>query len=367
MKQNEPTKFSGQALAITISGISAVLRSPAARFTSFGKTRDQTASMYKDEASPEDRIALTNAIDALLRTTADQYQKLEHETQSLLGEEMSLQYVVPAMTRPSASAKMANEAPSAGLIAMTHLLSRVTAALSPTVVPLAGRVEAGEIAMYEPYEREFHPAAARTSIGTFSGDWVRRRTDGVLGTPDILLDLEYAHGDPAPEVLVELTWVGPETITVSGGTTWTSTPVVSSGERIGFKFRSLTLSPIGRWIKLPMMIAAAGTAPVQYDVWMRTAVSSTNGSPDDKDEDLIVRLPPTPLPLPVPSPTPTGIPTDIFAALDPDRWRQFEDRLGQFVRDTVGAFEGVLSRVDFLKDRTVLRDVSAALRERVRG
>lgn len=317
---------------------------------------------------PKDgKTEIAHELNTLLCDTAKEYQKLQHETRHFLGEDVPLQRILKLLSRRGAFTNSMTKAPDTDVLAMASLFGRASATFLPVIVPLAGRVEAGGIALYEPYECGFHPASARTGIGQISGDWVRRRSDGVAGTPDIILDLEYAHSDPSPEVIVEVTWVGSESVSASGGTTWTTTPMVSAGETLGQKFRSLSLSPTNRWVKVPVTIAASGAPSIQYDIWIRTTVGTSTGSPDDDDDDLIVRLPPTPLPVPVPSPTPTGIPTDIFAALDPDRWRQIEDRLGQFVRDTVSAFEGVLSRVDFLKDRTVLRDVSAALRERVRG
>lgn len=306
-------------------------------------------------------------LDALLRTTAAHYHQLETEARALFGKSVTLSRVFPALPRQSSTAKGVATHPSDSISTIASLFARASTMYTAAVVPLAARLEDGEIAIYEPYQDGHHPASARTSIGTISGDWVRRRSDGIAGTPDILLDLEYEHEDPHPQVMVEITWVGPETVYVSGGTPWSTTRLVSGEESIGLRLRSLAVTAIDGWVKLPLTVTAGSEPSVRYDVWMRTTPGGASGPGKGEDDDLVFRLPPTPLPVPVPSPTPTGIPTDIFAALDPDRWRQIEDRLGQFIRDTVGAFEGVLSRVDILTDRIVLRDVSTALRERLRG
>jgi hypothetical protein len=204
----------------------------------------------------------------------------------------------------------------------------------------------------------FHASSLRTTIGNLSGEWVRRPTDGRVGTPDIYLDLKYAYSIATPQVNVRLSWVGSNEVQVAGnGTAWTSTPMPPvDGRIIGHYFSGAPITPIHGLAKLLLEVRdTRGTS--SHDVWIRTGPAA---KPEEEEEGPI--LAPTPIPIPVPNPQPTGHPNDFLAALDPDQWRTLDDRIGDFVRTTLRDFEGVLERIDFSSERGLFREIGAALR-----
>lgn len=348
------------ALAGALSDLSDLIRSAAGR-----RGRDPEPREAKQDrgVGTESGEEVTARVQGLLRDAAARYEKLQAEAKAALGTDVSIPRLLQ-LARARSSGDVAEE-PSGVTTALARLFSGASASLVPVSTPLAGRLDAGAVAVYETFVPTFHPSSLRTTIGDISGEWVRRPSDGIAGTPDIRLNLLYAHTIAAPRVLVPFTWVGAEKVqVVVNGTAWTSTPLsASDGRTIGHRYGGPVMTPVDGIVKLVLEVTKSPTTGSRHDVWIRTGPSS---KPEEEDTGPIV-VAPTPLPTPVPNPIPTGHPNDFLAALDPDKWRTLDDRVTELVRTTLRDFEGVLDRIDFSSERGLFREIGAALRGGSKG
>lgn len=171
-----------------------------------------------------------------------------------------------------------------------------------TTVPLVGRRVNNGIRIYEPFEADFHPSSAATTIPGISGLWVHR--PALSGEPDLWHVLEYLDTTSTTPLKIELTWVGLEAVTAASGTqSWSASRFPATGPRVGTVLTSPGVVPVDGRVTQGMTVGVAGGVD-SFTVWLDQGEA---GEPEDPgDDDLRDRVPPTPIPVPVPSPTPTG-------------------------------------------------------------
>lgn len=355
MNDDDVTSPTQRAFAGALSELSDLFHSVEGRRTRVPEQSDAKQAQPPDTASREEIAA---RVQGLLREAASRYEMLQAEAKAALGSEVSLPRLLQAV-RP-ARLKDGTDEPSGLMGTMARLFSTASTSLLPVSTPLAGRLDANAIAIYETYVPTFHSSSLRTTIGDISGEWVRRASDGTSGTPDIRISLLYAFTFASPRVTVPFTWVGGDKVqVVVDGTAWTSTPLsASDGRTIGHRFAGPTMSPNNGVVKFVLEVTKDAVTKSRHDVWIQIGPSA---KPEEEEEGPIV-VAPTPIPTPVPNPIPTGHPNDFLAALDPDKWRTLDDRVGEFVRTTLRDFEGVLERIDLSADRGLLGEIGAALR-----
>lgn len=142
--------------------------------------------------------------------------------------------------------------------------ARVAAAA--TVVPLVGYRADDGVRIYEPFEPDAHAADAATTIPGISGLWVRRPE--LSDDPDLWLVLEYLEADSNEPLQVELTWVGPETVTVSSGAQpWSSSRFPATGTRLGTRLTGPAIVPTGDGVSQTMSVRAAGSL-ASFRIWL---------------------------------------------------------------------------------------------------
>lgn len=169
-----------------------------------------------------------------------------------------------------------------------------------TTVPLVGRRVNNGTRIYEPFEPDFHPSSAATTIPGISGLWVHRAA--LSGEPDLWHVLEYLDTTSTTPLKLELTWVGSEVVTASSGTqSWSASRFPATGPRVGTVLTSPGVVPVSGRVMQGMTVGVAGGVD-SFQVWL------DQGEAGEAEEDELppIVLTPTPVPLPVPSPTPTS-------------------------------------------------------------
>lgn len=277
------------------------------------------------------RLHESPAIRGFLRETAAKYEDLARDLREKQGTNVTVSELLPRLVVTSLS-QMGSSAPSPAFQALANAMAQESVSSNPCVLPLVARREGSRIRLYAPYAEGLAKSLS-TSISEITGEWVPVPADGKKGAPDLVLLVQYAYSAPAPRVIVELTWVGTETVSMFGRQ-WERTPLDPQDESAGFHAHCQPITPIDGLTKVSLELAVAGT-PTQYDIWIVTSASAAGDV--GKDRPLVDIVP---IPAPVPSPTPVDIPneTNSEAHHDPSL-----DILARFLIERGTAFAKLLA------------------------
>ncbi len=349
--RDEPDKPAASTQANTFAELNQLFRAASSRTAAPPKAPQTRASVATTpRALP--RPAASGALDGFLRETAAAYAELAAGARARLGRDVPLTSLFSGLDADALAKGVGGRPDLRPLIASAFAMSAKEAVL---LQPFVARLEPGGVALYVPWQQDM-PTSVRTRVGNFTGNWARTETDGDAGPQAVLLDLAFAYEYPAPTLAVQLTWVGTETVGVTGSVSvpWSPPKRVLDLDGVACGWRTAT-APIapddGGWIHTSLDISAGGSRS-QYDVWLKVDADAAP-PPATRPGRPIVR--PVLVHQQTPTPTPTDIPNGLVAATRPDVQREIQNVLTQFILERSRTLDGLISRGTIAFDPSVLR------------